>query len=74
MATRISKNGNTYNVPTQKAVYLPKEGKAYLLALLRPQLETARTTAAKSMTTEDLRAVGIIADLIDKLEASNKHS
>lgn len=67
MATRVSKSGNTYNVPTQHATYIPKDQKAYLKTLVNKELEATRTKAAKSMDPAELRMVVMLSDLLEKL-------
>lgn len=66
MATRISKNGNTYNVPTVKSTYLAKDEKALLHAFVAKQLEEYRAHQAE-LSLAELAMISKLVALQQKL-------
>lgn len=66
MATRVSKNGNTYNVPTVKSTYLAKNEKALLKSMVSTVLDEYRARQAE-LSLEELAKITELVALLQKL-------
>jgi len=69
MATRTSKHGTTYNVPTVKSTYLSKNEKALLLALTNRAIEQLGESikASDSFDRHAMAAMHQLVELSGKL-------
>jgi hypothetical protein len=64
---RVSKNGNTYNVPTVKSTYLSKSQKVLLKSMIDSQIVELTESLKKSASAQGYALMSELLDLQSKL-------